>query len=683
MWAFKTLWDKGLVYEGFRVLAYCWRCETPLSNTETRMDDVYRDRQDPALTVWFELDDGDRILIWTTTPWTLPSNLALAVGPDIDYAVMQDADGARYILAESRLDAYAKELGRGRRRSPRSRAPSSSAGATRRCSRSSPTHPNAFQVLAGDFVSTEDGTGVVHMAPGLRRGRPDRLQRRRHPDRSARWTSTAATPPRSPPWAGAARVRRQPARDPRPQGPRRRACATTPTTTRTRTAGAATSRSCTGRSRRGSSRSPTFRDRMVELNQQITLGARARQGGQLRQVAGQRPRLVDQPQPLLGLADPGVEERRPELPAHRRLRLARRPRARLRRRRSTTCTARSSTSSTRPNPDDPTGRSTMRRVTEVLDCWFESGSMPFAQVHYPFENADWFEHHYPGRLHRRVHRPRRAAGSTRMHVLATALFDRPAFSHLREPRHRARRRRPKMSKSPQQLSRPAGDVRRLRRRRHAVDPAVVADPARRRLLGHRDRHPRHRPPRDPAVLERVLLPDAVRQRRRPARRGSAPTRPTCSTATCMGELRGLVDDVTERMDAYDLFGACESVAAFLDTLTNWYIRRSRDRFWAGDQDAIDALHTALVTLVPGGGAAAAAGRPSTCTAGSPATSRAPSVHLTDWPASDAVPVRRRPARRHGRRSATRARRCCRCARRRACACGCRSPRRSSPRPTRR
>src|SRR5438034_7555122 len=95
MWAFKTLYDKGLVYEGFRVLAYCWRCETPLSNTETRMDDVYRDRQDPALTVWFSLLDADgaatseRIAVWTTTPWTLPSNLALAVGPGVDYAVFE------------------------------------------------------------------------------------------------------------------------------------------------------------------------------------------------------------------------------------------------------------------------------------------------------------------------------------------------------------------------------------------------------------------------------------------------------------------------------------------------------------------------------------------------------------------------------------------------------------------
>ena len=82
---------------------------------------------------------------------------------------------------------------------------------------------------------------------------------------------------------------------------------------------------------------------------------------------------------------------------------------------------------TRPNPDDPTGRSTMRRVPEVLDCWFESGSMPFAQVHYPFENAEWFEHHYPGDFIVEY------IGQTRgwfytLHVLATALFDRPSFA---------------------------------------------------------------------------------------------------------------------------------------------------------------------------------------------------------------------------------------------------------------
>ncbi len=117
MWAFKTLHDKGLVYEGFRVLAYCWRCETPLSNTETRMDDVYSDRQDPAVTVAFRLTGGlpdapdtpTDLWVWTTTPWTLPSNLAVAVGPEVEYSVLEKA-GARVVVGAARLDAYAKEL---------------------------------------------------------------------------------------------------------------------------------------------------------------------------------------------------------------------------------------------------------------------------------------------------------------------------------------------------------------------------------------------------------------------------------------------------------------------------------------------------------------------------------------------------------------------------------------------
>ena len=100
-----SLYDKGLVYEGERVLPYCWECETPLSNFETRQDDAYRPREDQVVTVSFELDpvstsrsDDDpvngplRLLVWTTTPWTLPSNLALAVGDDIVYSVY-DIDG--------------------------------------------------------------------------------------------------------------------------------------------------------------------------------------------------------------------------------------------------------------------------------------------------------------------------------------------------------------------------------------------------------------------------------------------------------------------------------------------------------------------------------------------------------------------------------------------------------------
>jgi Isoleucyl-tRNA synthetase len=115
LWAFKELHNKGLVYEGFKVLAYCWRCETPLSNHELRMDDeVYRQRQDQAVTVTFPVtSEGEfkdvKLLAWTTTPWTLPTNFALAVGPDIEYSLVE-AHGSRYLIASSLKDQYLKDL---------------------------------------------------------------------------------------------------------------------------------------------------------------------------------------------------------------------------------------------------------------------------------------------------------------------------------------------------------------------------------------------------------------------------------------------------------------------------------------------------------------------------------------------------------------------------------------------
>ena len=189
----------------------------------------------------------------------------------------------------------------------------------------------------------------------LRRGRPDRLQRGRASRRSARWTSTGDSQPRS---------RRGPA-------------STCSTPTRTSSASSRTVASSCATTAYDHSYPHCWRCDQPLVYRAISswfvqvtdvprpdgraqpadpLGARARQGRQFRQVARQRPRLVDQPQPVLGLADPGVEERRPGLPAHRRLRIARRARARLRRAGQRPAPARRSTISMRPNPDDPTGR---------------------------------------------------------------------------------------------------------------------------------------------------------------------------------------------------------------------------------------------------------------------------------------------------------------------------------------
>jgi isoleucyl-tRNA synthetase len=626
MWAFKTLWDKGLIYEGFRVLAYCWRCETPLSNTETRMDDVYRDRQDPALTVGFTLDNGDRLLAWTTTPWTLPSNLALAVGADIDYAIVALGD-QRYVLAEARLGAYEKELGGATR-------VGTVRGADLIGRRYEPLFdfladtPNAFQVVGAEFVSTEDGTGVVHMSPG-------------HGEDDQNACTAAGIPTLCPmdehgcytaeitPWAGEHVFEANPnvIRHLKDRGvvvrhetyqhayPHCWRCAE-PLVYRAISSWFV--------------KVTAFRDRMVELNQQIRWvpdhvkdGSFGKWLANARDWSISRNRFWGSPIPVWKSDDPQY----PRLDVYGSL-------AELSADFGVTVTdlhRPGVDELVRPNPDDPTGTSMMRRVPEVLDCWFESGSMPYAQVHYPFENREWFEQHYPGDFIVEYIAQTRGWFYT-LHVLATALFDRPAFvtcvSHgvvLGDDGQ-------KMSKSLRNYPDPmfvfdtyGSDAMRwyllsssiLRGADFSVTESGIRETVRQVIL-----------PLWNSWYFLALYANAA------GRTGSLRTDQTdVLDRYLLVELGSLVATVGAHMDDYDLFSACHAVAGFLDTLTNWYIRRSRDRFWSGDQDAIDTLHTALVTLCQ----VAAPLLPLTTEKIFRDLTGQRSVHLTDWPEAGTFP----------------------------------------------
>ncbi len=626
MWAFKQLWDKGLVYQGFKVLPYCWRCETPLSNHELRMDeDTYAERRDPSVTVRFKLETGEWLLAWTTTPWTLPSNLACAVGADVRY-VVAELDGERYILAEDRLPAYQAELGEAAR-------VGALTGAELAGRRYEPLLPyladtaafgtqDAFRVIVSDEVTTEDGTGVVHMAPAY--GEADALACHAAGiptvltvDDQGRFTSVV------PDFEGqhvfdanagiTARLRAQ--------GALVRAETHThsyPHCWRCRNPliYKAVSSWFVAVSR--------FSGRMVELNQEITWVPGHVKDGQFgkwlanaRDWSISRNRFWGSPIPVWQSDDPAyprtdVYGSLDELERDFGVRPADLHRPGI-------------DELVRPNPDDPTGRSMMRRVPEVLDCWFESGSMPFAQVHYPFENREWFDSHYPGDFIVEY------IGQTRgwfytLHVLATALFDRPAFRTCVSHGIVLGNDGQKMSKSLRNypdvneiFDQYGSDAMRwflmaspiLRGGNLIVTEQGIKDAVRQAILplwnsyyffalyANAESYQARRSTQSPHVLDRYIL----------------------------AKTRAAVTGISELLEACNVGAACQLLREHLEVLTNWYIRRSRSRFWAGEPAALDTLWTVLETVCR----AAAPLLPLTTEAIWRGLTGEPSVHLTSWP----------------------------------------------------
>ena len=428
LWAFKTLYDKGLVYEGNRVLPYCWECETPLSNFETRQDDAYRDRHDPAVTVLFDIDAPDlpgdgpvRILAWTTTPWTLPSNLALAVGPDISYAVYEE-DGVRYVLGADAAASYERELAN-------ATLLGDVAGASLVGLSFTPLFPffagtpNAFRILAADFVSTEEGTGVVHLAPGFGEDDQRVCEAAGIPvvcpvDSRGRFTDEV------PDFAGFQVFDANPKviAELKAQGRIVRHddyVHSYPHCYRTRTpliykAVSSWFVAVTA-----------IKDRLLANNQEITWvpdhvkdGAFGKWLEGARDWSITRNRFWGSPIPVWKSDNPAY----PRIDVYGSLDELERDFGV----RPTDLHRPYIDELTRPNPDDPSGGSTMRRVEDVLDCWFDSGSMPYAQVHYPFDNREWFESHFPADFIVEYITQTRGWFYT-LHVLATALFDKPPF----------------------------------------------------------------------------------------------------------------------------------------------------------------------------------------------------------------------------------------------------------------
>ena len=622
-WVAKSLWDKNLIYEGKYILPYCPRCSTVLSTHELAQG--YKDVQDQTVAVRFkitkapdaiddkEITNGNTyFLAWTTTPWTLPSNLGLCMGPEIDYVkILDKASGDYYIFAQARLSAYYKNeddyqiiytrKGKdfvGAEYEPLfpyfaelSDAKVCAEKSKQKCEK------GAFRMFNADYVSTEDGTGIVHIAPAF--GEEDHkvfagsgVPEVEPIDAECKFTKEVSD------YEG--RFVKDCDKD---------------IMARLKNEGKLVKRDTIVHSyphcwRCGSPliyrgigswfvRVADHHDSLLKANSQISWQpSHIKEGRFGKWLAGSRDWAVSRnrywgnPIPIWRCDNPECKDSvcvgsRQELKELSGI-----------------------------YPDDlhkqfvdkitfPCKKcsGTMRRIPEVFDCWFESGSMPYAQQHYPFENKEYFEQHFPADFISEGLDQTRGWFYT-LTILASHLFDKPAFKNCIVNGIVLASDGRKMSKSLRNFTDPVEAINKFGAdaiRLFLMHSAVVkADEIRYSDDGVRE------------ILKSILIPwwnsysffvtYANIDKVTPTGHyfdSKLPSNPL--DAWLLSITQKLISDVSQALDSYDLSAAIDPIVKFIDELNNWYIRRSRRRFWKSENDtdkteAYESLYVALKTL---------------------------------------------------------------------------------------
>jgi isoleucyl-tRNA synthetase len=596
-WVFKTLFDKGLIYQGYNILPYSPALGCPLSNFEVNLGG-YQDVVDQAVTVRFAVEgmQDTYFLAWTTTPWTLPSNLALAFGPDIDYVkVLDKSDNSYYILGKARLSHYYKD-------ESQFEIVDEQKGSFFKGMRYKPLFPyfedlksqGAFVCVNGDYVTTEDGCGIVHTASGFGVDDYQVLKGTGIPvvcpvDDECRFTSEVSD------FQG--RFVKDTDKDIiawlKEHGllvKRENYLHSYPFCYRTHKPLIYRAMSCWFVD------VEKIKQSMINANAQITWMPEHLKEGRFgkwlenaHEWAISRNRFWGNPIPIwkcdgsdyievIGSRE-DLEAKCgksvPDLHKHFVDEL------------------------TWPSPD---GQGTMRRISDVLDCWFESGSMPYAQLHYPFENKEFFENHFPADFICEGLDQTRGWFYT-LTVIAAGLWDKPAFTHCVTNGIVLTAEGKKMSKSAKNYTDPMVIVNQYGAdslRFALMNSAVVrAEDLKFSEEGVKD------------VLKTLIIPlwnaysffvtyaniDGYEPSETPYEKLTNPM-DKWITSSC----ERFVQEVTDAFDAYDIQKASSLFVPFLDDLNNWYIRRSRRRFWRSENDgdkkeAYDTLYKVLMTFI--------------------------------------------------------------------------------------
>ena len=577
LWTLKSLYDKGLLYKDYSVNPYDWVNGTVVSNSEASQD--YREIVDDALTVWFELENGDRAIAWTTTPWTLPANSALAVNPNMTYLRMQDTDGAVYVIAESRLKAYEKqfanatEIGRIK-------------GSDLVGMHYSPLFPYyagtselLFQVIPADYVSDSDGTGIVHIAPAY--GSEDFWAAKNvnpkfpvllNVDTYGNFDETVtdfagenifAATPKIIDWlkTNGKLVKKEQYKHSYPFGDR----------SKEKLIQRATDSWYID--------VPKIKDKLLANNAKVTwtsAGERFRSW-----IENARPWSISRNR-FWGMPLP-IWERDGEFKVFGSI-------AELEEFFGVTVN-----DLHRPTLDKLT-RDGWTRIPDVLDCWVESGSMPWASLHYPFENVDVFEKSFPADYIIEGQDQTRGWFYALM-VLATALFDKPAFKAVSANGMVVDENKKKFSKSLKNFVDPSQQI-----------EQYGADSVRLFILGSNFMKA------EPVPVDKegkvfldsgkvILTPLWMAYHfftlyANPANITArlVKTSENALDKYILSELNVLTDVVKKSLQEYKPDVAIKEFVRFLDVLNNWYIRRGRARFWDEEQCAFDVLYTVLTTF---------------------------------------------------------------------------------------